>query len=443
MPIDDPAARIAAECPGIFKFGGCLVCHDGAVLLYCCRDINGDYADVQYARDFAGMQTAHRRPKSAEPNYFNITTDGLRRRADIARRISRAWRTRGIKPKFVHKLPLKRGVTRILCIPSTEVFLYFYEGGVFMQDWRSGKSEPLPLSRENSDAEQLLPVTMWIFWVAVIEILELSLGPSGGTPDVPDPGPLGSWRRFRFFVALSRDHLAVVGSGEAGERYLRSFKITFEPAMKVTEMAVMRMKTVEILDNCSLGILDDANFLLASNHTVAIFTLLFPAGNPRWTHRYLLPDELYQPPIVMVEVDSPNESKSVVICTGNYVRRVFFDVGRERCVDVRVTRGRTLREWQFYNFEAGFGTGVYRISRFLRDLTGQFYTFPLHDEHNPDLYRLTSARGISARRGSIIFALEDGQYIQGRSLFVDEARGMLTFVVRDLYENSEAVLIGI
>ncbi|KAJ7135577.1 hypothetical protein C8R44DRAFT_729151 [Mycena epipterygia] len=409
---------------------------------------------------YANQAVARLKPATTFVDYCNIPTNILRQRVIDACRIHRVWRTKDTKPRYIHRLPLSRPtiIVNVLCVTGTEYFLYL-DDEVHLKNWKSGEPDIVLVRR--SDPTQPDPLAMWLFWVESSRrhVLVVALG---GLNRLSTDLKLFSIRSDEtgsvtatymttvqipgsvYTVALSEEHLAVIAHDTTRNAYLHSLNVVLEAKVPVRENSVMCIDIRKELRPCSLAILGAKDFLIVTRYAAMIFQLCprsDPGGKPRWTKTLAPVDILRRVPIAAVECDSQSGRKSVILCTGHRVQRIFLDAGNEDNTNMRATTQGTPGVWSFFNLNVGVTMGVLSFSRFMGHRTGRFRTFPIRDETAPGLESLLNARSCSGERGSINVALREGECIKPNSLCIDEANGTLLFLVVDVINNLPLLMV--
>ncbi|KAJ7135560.1 hypothetical protein C8R44DRAFT_729133 [Mycena epipterygia] len=381
------------------------------------------------------------------------------------------------KPSLLPNLPLELllailehlTLEDMLSTMTVRDVLELDDGYVYIKDWISGNSKPVPIQRtqqESKLARRLVPISIWVFWVAAINsnLLIISL------QDPTNCDPLVELQLFKiqdslsgsahaiyiatipFYHWLNRvtvaDETLIVAGAIPNQDYIHvhNLNIAFKPEWLIRKRSfVLARIGMGAFQNYSISIIDKENILLVRGiHSIFIFhvPLGTAEGTCTWSYELTIIDELNSPSI-SIETDPCSGRKSAIMCTGRHVHEIFLDAGSERC-ETRRTKipAGAPRYWGFfYNFGAGRRIGVYRSSTYLSDPRPKFQLFPLYKENDGMRHSLMNARSYSGKLGCFELKLEHGEHILPGLLYVDEEKGTLAFVVHDRTGRSNALQI--
>ncbi|KAJ7135574.1 hypothetical protein C8R44DRAFT_729148 [Mycena epipterygia] len=219
--------------------------------------------------------------------------------------------------------------TQILCVPSTDLFLYQEDNNVYIKDWNSGDSLTVGIDFTHGPTtagKLLLTRRMWIFWVASINTFHSELQLFKMEEKQPrNLAPLTYMTTIKFShavndVSLSGEWLSVIGHelihGMYRKEYLHSLRITFNPKLRIQERSGMEiLKTWSMLSAHSVATLDKDNFLVLVEKGAMIFHLPSAPGekgNLRWSCEFVPIHGPYPRSLINIETDPSSGRKSAV-----------------------------------------------------------------------------------------------------------------------------------
>ncbi|KAJ7029030.1 hypothetical protein C8F04DRAFT_47963 [Mycena alexandri] len=225
---------------------------------------------------------------------------------------------------------------------------------------------------------------------------------------------------------------------------MRSLKVSYLPTPSVLAKPLVYIGTQGTLVACSFAIMDDTHFLLAGPVGVAVYKLSDRAkpstGFPRrlkpcWQQRYDDYEFVSRPPLGPIVEHHRTGDKSIAVCSGTFLRRIFMS--NDRRARFRLSVHSLVDPVPVY---LGM-TGGNRIGLYRRPYSSSmFTTFGMGNV--PDSHPLTEARAVRGEdRGSVVYRAGLQDVLEPGSLSIDEGEGRIAFMLRSHTRRLSKVVI--